>query len=123
MPKDNMGASLSFQFVDEKLNQRLAALFDKHKIAYSVDEKGALHYAPEDEEFIENNVIASIRDQIFPIWQVLSCPRDWSERYRDYMTRQNVPFIEERIDGQLCFLLPRRYRPHSWKLAAAGATR
>ena len=30
--------------------------------------------------------------------------------------------VEESIDGEIGFLLPRSYRPHSWKLGSRGAT-
>ena len=59
---------------------------------------------------------SSIRDKVFPSWQVLTCPKDWIERYRDYMNRHGIPFKEELSDGELWFLIPRKYRPHAWKL-------
>ena len=110
-------AALSFKFVDDSLNQKLIALLKKERFRRVViDTDGVLHYSTEDEEVVENDLIRSIRDHVFSSWQIISCPRQWAERYKRYMTRHGVPFVEELIDSQLCFLIPRRYRPHSWKL-------
>jgi hypothetical protein len=109
----------SFRFAEDNLNRLLIALLKQHAIKHSVDEEGVIHYAPEDEEAVENDLIPSIRDRLFDDWQVLSCPKEDAERYQHYMARHDIPFKEERIDGQLCFLLPRKYRPHRWKLEEA----
>ena len=111
-----MGSTPSFKFARDDLNRRLIALLNKNKIRHFVDKSGVIHYAPEDEESVENDLIGSIRDRVFSSWQVLSCPKEWIERYRQYMTRHDIPFQEEWIDGQWCFLLPRKHRPHLWKL-------
>jgi hypothetical protein len=65
---------------------------------------------------VENDVICSIRDEVFPSWQVLTCPHDWKARYRTYMKRHGVPFVEELSNGEVWFLIPRKYRPHAWRL-------
>jgi hypothetical protein len=107
----------SFQFVDGRLNRQLIQLLEQSRVTFSLGEDGAVQYSPKDEEFVENELIRTIRDQQFPkSWQIISCPRDWADRYRQYMQTHRVPFVEERIDGIPGFVLPRRYRPHSWKL-------
>ncbi len=106
----------SFRFADDELNDRLIALLKKSEIRHLVGKDGILHYSAGDEELVENDMISSIRNQVFPSWQVLSCPKDWTERYRQYMTQHHIPFTEELTDNQLCFLIPRKYRPHSWKM-------
>ncbi len=122
-----MGFTLSFRFLEDDLNRRFIALLKKNEIRHSVDENGVVHYSPQDEESVENNIISSIRDRVFSAWQVLSCPKEWADRYRRYMVKHDIPFKEELSDGQLWFLLPRKYRPHRWKLddeqAAGGARR
>ena len=35
------------------------------------------------------------------------------------MSRHDVPLKEEISDGELWFLIPRKYRPHSWKLVGS----
>jgi len=35
------------------------------------------------------------------------------------MSRHGIPFQEELSNGELWFLLPRKYRPHKWKLDAS----
>ncbi|HVS35551.1 MAG TPA: hypothetical protein VMS17_08215 [Gemmataceae bacterium] len=107
---------LSFKFVDDALNQKLIALLKRERLKHRIDPKGAIHYSADDEEVVENDLICSIRDQVFSTWQIISCPSQWAGRYKQYMVQHGVPFVEELIDGQLCFLVPRRYRPHSWKL-------
>src|SRR5882672_4958321 len=111
-----MTFNLSFRFADDDLNRRLLALLKQKAIRHSVDANGVIHYSPDDEESVENDLIGSIRNRVFSSWQVLSCPTDWSNRYKQYMAQNAIPFKEELIDGQLRFLLPQKYRPHRWKL-------
>jgi hypothetical protein len=111
-----LGATLSFRFADEDLNRRLIALLKKKEIRHFVDEHEVIHYSREDEDSVENNLIRSIRNRVFSSWRVLTCPTDWTDRYRQYMSRHDIPFKEELIDGQSWFLLPRKYRPQRWKL-------
>jgi hypothetical protein len=106
----------SFKFLDDDLNQQLMALFKKAKIKHSVSKDGIVCYSPDDEEVVENDLICAIRDKVFPSWQVLTCPREWIKRYKEYMGRHRVPFQEEWSNGEPWFLLPRKYRPHRWKL-------
>ena len=47
--------------------------------------------------------------------QTLTFPPDWTERYRSYMLRNDVPFKEAKFDGQTAFVLPLKYRPHAWQ--------
>lgn len=117
-----MGSLRSFRFSDDVYNRRLIDLLKKRQIRHSVDKQGIIHYAPEDEECVENDLIASIRTRIFSSWQVLSCPQEWLERYRFYMTQHGISFEEEWDDGQVCFLLPQKYRPHRWKLESQPLT-
>lgn len=111
-----MGRTLSFRFVDEKLNRCLIRLLKKKGITHKVDEDGLIHYSADDEEFVENELIGSVRDEVFPSWKVLSCPKDWTERYKRYMVRHNIMFQEELANHEQCFLIPSTHRPHSWKL-------
>jgi len=89
-----VGKSNAFKFLDDDLNQRLLALLRKDKIKHEVGNDGIIRYSPDEEDVIENNFIFSIRDQVFPSWQVLTCPRDWAERYKEYMSRHRIPFHE-----------------------------
>ena len=111
-----MALTHSFKFMKDARNNRFIASLKKAKIRHTVDNRGIVRYAPADEEFVEDNIISSIRDQVFSSWQILCCPKDWAQAYRDYMLARGVPFAEELIDNELCFLIPRRYRPHSWKV-------
>ena len=116
-----MPRTRSFKFADDEWNRRLLALMQKAGIPGSIDHEGVVHYALADEQAVENHLICSIRDEVFSSWQIISCPKDWANRYKDHMIRQDVPFVEELIDGQLCFLIPRKYRPHAWKLDKRGS--
>jgi len=111
-----MGKNNSFKFLDDDLNRQLIALLKKAKIKHDIDKHGVVHYSPLDDEFVENDLICSIRDKVFPSWQVLTCPRDWAVRYKKYMSRRGIPFHEEFSNGELWFLLPRTYRPDRWNL-------
>jgi hypothetical protein len=116
-----MPQTRSFKFVNGELNRRFLALVKKAGIRCLIDDGGAVHYAPADVEVVENELICPIRDAVFSSWQILHCPKNWANRYKDHMIRQDVPFVEELIDGQLCFLIPRKYRPHAWKLDNQGS--
>ena len=107
-----------FRFLDDDLNQRLLALLRKAKIKHGVGKDGVVHYSRDDEEVVENDFVCTIRDTVFPSWQILTCPRDWTVRYKKYMNDHGIPFHEELSNGELWFLLPRKYRPHRWKLDA-----
>jgi hypothetical protein len=111
-----MGKRQSFRFLDKELNLKLIGLVKKANIDHAIDKEGVIHYSADDEEVVGNDLICSIRDKTLPSWQVLTCPSDWIERYRDYMSRHNIPFREELSNGELWFLIPRKCRPHSWKL-------
>jgi hypothetical protein len=111
-----MALACSFKFVDDQLNRKLIGRLKESDIKHLVDKSGVVHYSAGDEEAMENDLIRAIRDQVFRSWQILSCPKDWIEQYRDYMIQHEIPFSEELIDNQLCFLIPRRYRPDSWRI-------
>jgi len=109
-----MARQFTFRFNDEALNRKLVGLLMKHRIAYSVDGSGTIRYSAESEEVVENQLISKVRDGVFPSWQIVTCPKDWVQRYKDYMIQHGVPFREEMTDNELWFLIPRRYRPHKW---------
>jgi hypothetical protein len=37
------------------------------------------------------------------------------------MRSHGIPFQEEVTDNEVAFLLPKKVRPHAWKLVSAGA--
>lgn len=106
----------SFKFVDSKLNQKTISLIKKAGIPCRIDKKGLIHYSALNEKKIENDLIRLVRDSVFSRWAILFCPRSWVERYKKYMLEKEIMFYEELIDGELCFLIPARHRPHQWKL-------
>src|SRR5438132_11713968 len=103
-----MGKNHSFRFLDGDLNDRFIALLNKARIKYTIDQVGAAHYSPDDVAIVENELLSSIRHKVFPSWQILTCPRDWAGRYRDYMSGHRIPFREELSNGELWFLIPRK---------------
>ena len=115
-----MDTTYSFKFIDGELNRQLIGLLETARVEHTVDKEDVVHYSSADEELIGNKLIPSIRVKVFPTWQIISCPPDWVERYKVYMIRHDVPFAEELIDGRLCYLIPRKYRPHSWQLEESG---
>jgi len=111
-----MKKKCSFKFLDDDLNQQLMILLRNSTIKYEVSKDGVVRYSSEDIEIVENDLICSIRDEVFTSWQVLTCPPDWTDRYRIYMDQHQIPFHEELSNGELWFLLPRRFRPQRWEL-------
>jgi hypothetical protein len=106
----------TFRFRDKRLNERLVEILAASQARFTTDTLGQIVYPENDEEFIENELISSVRREVFPSWQVVTCPDDWVERYKAYMLKNNIPFEEEFADGERWFLIPGRYRPHSWAL-------
>lgn len=112
MPK----MTYSFRFMNDQLNVVFLKLLSHSKIEHHIDRNLVAHYSPNDDEKVENVLIDEVRHKVFDRWQVVSCPPEWIEVYRTYMKTHNVPFEEEKSDGELEFLLPKRYRPNAWKL-------
>jgi len=103
--------------MDEALHQKLLALLrTKAKGKFTVDVNRVVHYSHDHEDLIGNDIICAVREEAFPSWQLVMFPAHWAQSYKDYMTAHDIPFREELRDGQLRLLIPRRYRPHSWKL-------
>lgn len=111
-----MDTNNAFKFLDDDLNRQLIGRLKRTKIKHHVGKDGFVHYSPDDEEVVENEIICPLRDKVFPAWQVLTCPPDWVETYKKYMTHRGIPFHEELSNGEAWFLLPAKYRPHRWKL-------
>jgi len=108
--------------VDDVLNRKLLALLSsKAKGKFTVDASRVVHYSHNDEDLIGNDIICAVRAAAFPSWQLVMFPADWAGSYTDYMVKHDIPFREEVRDGQLRLLIPRRFRPHSWKLAPPRA--
>ena len=111
-----MAVKHSFRFANAALNNELLVRLRMAKVRHSRASDGSIRYWAGDEERFENDVLGPIRDRIFPSWQLVFCPADWAARYKAYMTRHKVPFEEQWTDDQPCFVIPRQYRPHNWKL-------
>jgi hypothetical protein len=107
----------SFRFMDDSLNRKLIKLLQlKARGRFEIQPDGTIRYPREEEDLIGNDVICAVRNAAFPTWQVLSCPADWIDSYRSYMAEKKIPYREEIRDRSLRLLIPRNYRPHSWKL-------
>jgi len=113
-----MKTSRSIRFSNLDLNEKLIRLLKKRRVEHRADEDGVLDYSATDIDLVENELICTIRSQIFPSWQILTCPPDSTEIYRNYMTAHDVPFVEECINGDRWYLIPSKYRPHTWKLTS-----
>jgi hypothetical protein len=100
----------SFKFLRNDLQQQLLRLFRASGIKHVIDQNAIVHYSSEDEDVVENHLIKSIRDKIYPSWQVLSVPQDWATRYRNYMKSHQISFEEELVNGDGCFLIHQRLR-------------
>jgi hypothetical protein len=106
----------SFKFLDNTLNQKAIRLMYRAGIRCKVDNEEFIHYSRRDEERVENELIGSVRSQVFSDWILVLFPEEWYERYRSYMLEHDVPYQEELRDGRLRFFIPANYRPHQWKL-------
>lgn len=108
----------SFHFLDAAMQSELIAALRKRDIQYRTTREGDVLYSVENQDVVENEILCAIRDRKFPAWQVFTCPEEDADKYRKVMERDGVPFHEEISDGTLWFLLPRKFRPHAWKIDA-----
>src|SRR5487761_1666332 len=111
-----MARNYSFKFLKRDLNRAFIRLVKKARIDHIVAKDGLVRYSSDDEERMDNEIVSAVRKMAFPSWQVVSCPREWTGCYRAYMTRHRIPFVQEKSNDEICFLIPRKYRPHSWKI-------
>jgi hypothetical protein len=109
--------------MNAKLNGRLHTLLRERGVKHIVGRDGVVRYSTAEEEYVENEIICAIRDSVFSSWQILTCPAEWTSRYKGYMRQREIPFEEELIDYELWFLIPQKYRPHSWKLPERASSR
>ena len=107
--------TLAFRFQDEHLNDQLAELLKQRRIQFTRDKKGNIIYNSDLEEIVENEMINSIRNQIFRFWKLLSAPDDWLERYQTYMQINKIPYLVEYADDEINFLIPGNLNPHRWR--------
>jgi hypothetical protein len=106
----------SFRFTDDRLNRQAIRLIRKARVPCAIDSDRVIHYSEANQERIENDLLGLVRAEAFPRWIILSCPADWTEKYRTYMKQHGVHYYEELKDGRLYFLLSARHRPHQWKI-------
>jgi hypothetical protein len=104
-----------FKFADVQLNRKLIALLERAGLACAISNDGKVRYHSSDEEQFED-VLACIRGEVFPSWQVLSFPPDWANKYRHAMEIRQHPYQEELNNGSVEFLIAGDLRPHSWKI-------
>lgn len=110
-------AELSFRFSDDKLQKQLITLLKlKGSITYRLDKDDTIFFSEKDEERVENEFINKIRDSVFANWKLLFSPNDHISVYKAYMSSHNIPFREEVFNDKITFLMPRMYRPSSWKI-------
>ena len=48
--------------------------------------------------------------------QFLTCPAHCRKVYKAYMDKKSIPYKEVTLSKMKAFMLPRKYRPHAWKL-------
>lgn len=111
-----------FRFHDSTLNRAFLAQLKETPVNHQVAEDGVVRYSSADEEAVDD-VITAVRNTVFPTWQVVSCPDNWTESYRLYMSRHRVPFVEEMSNGEVWFLIEASRRPHSWKIDEPASER
>lgn len=111
-----MGDMSCFRFLDDRLNKMLIARLSESGIRHSVQKDGTIKYSAEHDSVVENEFISSVRNEAFPSWQVLTCPPEWICSYKRYMLDGSIPYFEELSNGELWFLIPRKFRPQTWKL-------
>ncbi|MBV9123538.1 MAG: hypothetical protein JO112_09285 [Planctomycetes bacterium] len=81
-----------------------------------------MRYSLADVEAIENEMICSLRDQLFAEWRIFTLEGDdvhrpeETERFRRYMLDHAIPHYEEWHDGFVWFLIPEQYDSYDWEI-------
>ncbi len=105
----------TFRFKKPELNEILRRAIQENGMHFTVTETGDVAYLLQDEYRFENYILNPIRSNVFSRWQILSCPRDYFERYLVYMRKRYINFEIEYQDGEPEFLIPGNYNPHRWE--------
>jgi hypothetical protein len=114
----------NFRFIDQRLQQEVLTRIARTGVAHEIGEDGMLHYASVDAEVVENDLICSIRDTVFPAWSIFTVegcglapdPLE-TGKYRDYMRTHHIPFVEEVHDTERWFLIPDPYDSFAWNVS------
>lgn len=104
----------SFRFADPDLQAAFVRLLRTSGLPYYADRTKTAFYSSADVLVVENELIQQVRDSALKSWSVLHCPADWVDRYRAYMTKRRIRFYEQVEDGEISFLIPGNYNPHTW---------
>ena len=110
-----MRMNRTFRFMPPKLNAALQAALNGADIDHAVDRWGYVYYHDRDTEAFED-ILATVRSSVFESWQVLSCPADAVNAYRQVMRQRKVRFVVEVDNNRVEFLIPGDVDPHSWPL-------
>jgi hypothetical protein len=115
----------SFRFADEGLQAELLGLVKASGVPHDVTADATLRYPSADTEFIENELICSIRDRLFPEWGIFTLEGDDTSRpddirrYRRYMLDHGIPHYEENSNGFIWFLISREHDSYEWDVPTA----
>lgn len=108
----------SFRFLNEEANSRLTEEFRKNDIPFLTDGE-TIFYLKKDVRFAEAAACRVrnwlCRESFYP-WQIVCFPQGWETSYREYMSSNQVPYFEEYIDGELCFLVALSEDVHEWAI-------
>ena len=105
---------ITFRFVDPKLNDAFIRLI--HENLQVPVEKSQL-VCPEELEEKFMGYLAEFRRSLFEDWQVLNIPmKDYYYLFKRYMIERNIPYVEEYEDHEIQFLLPKSYKPRTWRI-------
>jgi hypothetical protein len=113
----------SFRFVDGERQRRLLDLVAVSRVRHRVAGDGTLHYSSSDETIVGNELIDSLRDELFPEWAIFTVESDLSApddeetaKYRAYMQEHSIPFIEEIHGRERWFLISSEHDSFEWKV-------
>jgi len=98
------------------LQLRLLNALRRSGVNIDIGPNGVVTYGQSARWLVED-AISSIMDSIFNKhnWQSIGFPSGWDGRYRDYLVKRSIPFVEEVSDGDIRFIIPGSYRPLQWK--------
>jgi hypothetical protein len=98
---------------NERLQRRLVKLLKARRLAFHIGPDGLVSFDKTLAPRVEKAVWL-VRESLFKEWQTVSFPEGWADRYRNYLLKRRIPFLEEVWHYGIQFLIPGSCRPLRW---------
>ena len=121
LPKLNWGVFMKFKFENLDLQKRVIGDLHASNSQFRLLPDTTVEFEKEDMEtddygcMLEDVILRQIRGSVFDKWQLLSCPPESVDSYKEYMGKHGIEYEIEIHDGMESFLLSQEHDPDSWE--------